>query len=191
MAKKVCAALAGAALVLTACQTAGWDNQDALAADKLEIQLTEHGKRVEVEYHVSPDKVPAAIRRAMDGLHPGGAFTGAERERHGSVLYYELTRKVDGMEVEAMFNVDGTLHSEEVQVAADKVPAAVKAAAMGSLLGASADKWEEIRDSGRRVTQYHVKMKRGANRYKVILSTDGKVLAIYREVPAEVEVRLG
>jgi hypothetical protein len=191
MTKKAWAALAVAALIIPACKSAGWENQDALGAEKLEMQLTEHGKTVEIEYHITPDEVPAAVRLAMDQLHPGGAYTGAEKEWNEGTLYYELTRTVQGMDVEAMFRPDGSLYQEEVQVAEGRVPEVVRSAALASLKGAEVDKWEEIRDSTSSVFEYHVKMRRGGKRYKVMVGTDGTVLGVYREIPAEVEVKQG
>lgn len=180
-----------ALVALPACAGRGhasWDGDDAAAARKLEVQVDSSGRRTEVEYHISPDQVPAAVRKAMDQLHPGGPFEDAEKEFEGRKLYYELARKVNGLEVEAMFAPDGTLHSEEIQIPMSKVPTVVKDRAMASLSGAQATMWEEIRDSKREVTAYHVKMSRGSDKYKLMLTPDGKLEGKVREVPAEIEV---
>jgi len=176
-------------LLLVGCATVNLESGAALEAEKLEMQFDGKGGWSEIEYHVSPDSVPAEVKQAMDELHPGGAFTGAERETHAGQLYYELTREVQGMEVEAMFKPDGTLFQEEIQVAENKVPAAIRTAARGAIEGASVTKWEEIRDKDRKVFEYHVKMAKGGKHYKVLVSLEGKLLAVYREIPAEVEVR--
>ncbi len=181
------------AAALPACATtkAEWDNDSAASARKLEVQVDSKGVRREIEYHIAPAEVPKAVRDAMDRLHPGGPFDDAEKETHGGVLYYELSGKVNGMEVEAMFTADGRLHSEEIQVAQVSVPASVRDGAASALAGARPTKWEEIRDGRRTCIEYHVKMARGEDRYKVILTPDGQLLAIYREVPAEIEVPVG
>ena len=167
---------------------ASWDKDDAAGARKLEVQVDGSGRHTEVEYHISPDQVPAAVRKAMDQLHPGGAFEDAEKESEGRKLYYELSRKVSGMDVEAMFTPDGALHSEEIQIPLSKVPEVVRNRAMASLSGAQATKWEEIRDSKREVTAYHVKMSRGTDRFKLMFKPDGTLEGKVREVPAEIEV---
>jgi len=175
---------------LTACTTAsGWNNDDALGAGMIEIQMTPQGRATEIEFHVAPDEVPAAVRNAMNTLHPGGRFTGAEKETENGVLYYELTREVGGMEVEAMFTPEGMLHSEEIEVPASKVPAAVQQVARDAVAGGNVTKWEEIRDSKRDLVEYHVKMASGGKKWKVAITTGGSLIAVYREIPAEIEVK--
>lgn len=167
---------------------AKWDNGHAAGARKLEVQVDKAGRYTEVEYHIAPDEVPAAVRAAMDKMHPGGPFEDAEREMDGGKLYYELTRRVGGMEVEAMFSPDGMLHSEEIQVPMNKVPEAVRSRAMSSLSGGQVTKWEEIRNDKREIVEYHVKMSRGGDKFKLMFSTDGQLKGMVREVPAEIEV---
>jgi len=164
-----------------------WRADEALAADRLELQVDEHGRAVEYEYHIAPDAVPGAVHAAMDRLHPGGVATAAEKEYHGSELYWELSKEVDGLEVEAMFLPDGTLHSEEVEVAASTVPSAV-AAAVAAELDGDVTKWEEIRDADRALVEYHAKVASSGRAYKVRVSLDGRVLAVVRELVAEIEV---
>lgn len=165
-----------------------WETDHALAAKRLEVQVDKSGRHTEIEYHIAPSEVPAAVRRAMDELHPGGAYEDAEREWDGGKLYYELARRVGGLEVEAMFSPDGTLHSEELEVPMNKVPEAVRAKALSSLAGGTVTMWEEIRNGKREPVAYHVKMSRGMDKYKVMLGKDGKLQGIVREVPAEIEV---
>jgi hypothetical protein len=182
---------AAAFAALPACKGTGggkWEPDHAAAAKKLEVQVDKSGRHTEVEYHIPPSEVPGPVRSAMDQLHPGGPYEDAEREWDGGKLYYELARRVNGLEVEAMFSPDGQLHSEEIQVPMNKVPEAVRTAAMSSLSGAQATMWEEIRNSKREVYEYHVKMSRGTDKYKLMISTSGKLLGIVREVPAEIEV---
>jgi Putative beta-lactamase-inhibitor-like, PepSY-like len=191
MRKQILLALAVAALVaMPSCGSSHgkWEPDHAAAAKKLEVQVDKSGRHTEVEYHIPPSEVPGPVRQAMDQLHPGGPYEDAEREWDGGKLYYELARRVNGLEVEAMFSPDGKLHSEELQVPMNKVPEAVRTAAMASLSGAQATMWEEIRNSKREVVEYHVKMSRGTDKYKLMLSTSGKLLGMVREVPAEIEV---
>jgi hypothetical protein len=178
-----------AAILLPACQSPGWKTDDALAADSLELVMDDLGMAADVEYHIPPEDVPAVVRQAMDRLHPGGPFTGAEKEYEGGLLYYELTREVDGMDIEAMFFPDGRLHSEEIEVPESTVPAVVREAAQNAIPGSTIRMYEEIRDSNRALYEYHVKSTRGGMNYKVMLGTTGQLLAIYREIEAEIEVR--
>lgn len=167
---------------------AQWEKDTAAGARMLEVQVDATGRHTEVEYHIAPEQVPVAVRKAMDQLHPGSAFDDAEKESHRGKVYYELSRKVNGMAVEAMFLPDGSLYSEEIQIPMSRVPEVVRSHALSSLSGAQATKWEEIRNAKREVTAYHVKLSRGGDKYKAMLSPEGKLEGIVREVPAEIEV---
>lgn len=184
-------AIVAALFVLPACggmSHARWDNDRAGSARTLEVQVDKGGRFTEVEYHISPDSVPAAVRQAMDRLHPGGAFDDAEYETSHGKPYYELSRKAGGMEVEAMFTPDGELYSEEIQIPMSKVPEAARNRMMSAMAGGQATKWEEIRDGKREVTAYHVKMNRGGDKFKLMFTPDGALEGTVREVPAEIEV---
>lgn len=166
---------------------AGWSGGDALAAQSIEVQVDGSGAVREIEYHILPEEVPAAVHAAMDRLHPGGRATAAEKEYVDGRLHWELTKTVDGLEIEAMFLPDGTLHSEEVQVREGSVPSAVRSAARG-LAGFSPTAWEEIRDGARDLVEYHVKGTRAGQKLKVSFAPDGAHLRTVREIEAEIEV---
>lgn len=176
------------AILLPACGGARWNNEDALQAKKIEMSMNAQGKPMEVEFHISPGQVPEPVRAAMDKLHPGGPFTGAEKEWNNGKLYYELTREVKGMEVEAMFTPDGQLYQQEISVPQSKIPAGVQTACRAALSGGKVRNWEEIRDAENALLEYHVKMARGGKNYKLMVTTDGRVTSVYREIPAEIEV---
>ena len=176
------------AILLPACGGARWNSEDALNAKKIEMTMNAQGKPMEVEFHILPSHVPEVVREAMDKAHPGGAFTDAEKEWYKGKLYYELARKVKGMEVEAMFTPEGQLFQQEIEVPQAKVPAGVQTAARAALSGGKVNKWEEIRDGENKLLEYHVKMLRGGKNYKLMLTTDGRVIGVYREVPSEIEV---
>ena len=179
-----------ATALAAACQTspAGIDVAEARRANKVEIQFDRDGSMTEVEYHVPPGEIPEGVREAMDRLHPGGPFTDAEREMHDGQMLYELSRTVDGLEVEAMFDANGALRSEEVEVRAEAVPEGVRAAVRDRFPGGVVDKYEEIRDGSRRLVEYHVKVDVSGVRHKLILSTSGAVRGDFLEIEAEVEV---
>lgn len=166
----------------------GFDIDDARMAKKIEMQLDKAGRMVEIEFHVDPKDVPAAVRAAMDKLHPGGPFTGAEKEREDGVLYYELTREVNGFEVEAMFSPDGRLHSEEIQVPENEVPGVVKAAVAAAYPKGSEPTFEEIRNDERNLVEYHVKLSAGGRKHKVMVSPGGTIKGAVLELEAEIEV---
>lgn len=180
--------VAAVALVAGAAEPTLWDAADAAAAAKIEVQVDEGGAYKEVEFHVAPDAVPEAVRKAMDALHPGGEYTDAEKERAGGVLYWELCREVDGYDVEAMFTEEGKLHSEEIEVGEEAVPDAVREIVAKTWPDSVPDSFEEIKDGDRKLVEYHVKIQADNKNFKVTISPAGKLLRMVREVPAEIEV---
>lgn len=87
-----------------------------------------------------------------------------------------------------MFQADGTPYQQEIQVAAESVPVVVRSAVQNSFAGATVTAWEEIRSGTGALLEYHVKLTKGDRKYKLLLSTSGGILGLYREVPAEIEV---
>lgn len=158
---------------------------DLRAAEAVEVALDGHGWPLEIEYYIDPDQVPARIHEAMESLHPGGQVSGAEKEYLGGAVYWELTKTIAGMDVEAMFADDGSLHSEEVQVprAPDAIHAVVREHRPGQVI-----KWEEIRDGQQQLVQYHAKVVAEGRRYKVMVDADGRLAGVVRELDAEVEI---
>jgi hypothetical protein len=167
-----------------------WSADDARGAAKIEMSVDEGGGAEQIEFHVDPASVPAAVRAAMDARHPGGPYTGAEKEYVGGSLYWELTREVDGHAVEALFHPDGTLFGEEIELPESDVPGSVKDAVASAWSGDSVRSWEAIKDRGGVVTEYHVKLDAGGQAIKAIVSPGGALNRVAREVPAEIEVPL-
>ena len=164
-----------------------WNNVDAWAADSVEVAVDAKGRPLEIEYHISPEMVPAAVHAAMDELHPGGAAVAGEKEYLGNALYWELTKEVGGRKVEAMFTSDGTLHSAEVELAASAVPTAVQQAVASRVEG-NVSQWEEIRNSANVLEAYHAKVLSAGKKLKFEVSPDGRILSVVRELPAEIEI---
>ena len=178
------------ALVPAGCRsTSAWDARAAREAQAIEVQVTDEGELREIEFIILPEEVPARVREAMDTLHPGGIATRAERELLGDELYFELTKEIGGLEVEAMFTPAGELFQEEVQVGADRVPEAVRAT-VRDWLGGEPNQWEEIRDGERHLVEYHAKGTREGRGYKLLVTLDGVLRGVLREIPAEIEVRV-
>lgn len=184
-----------AVIPLAACQQLqtiqDWNNQDALMANKIEMKVTATGEITETEYHVDPDEVPEDVLDAMKALYPGGTVTGAEKERMGGTLYYEVVMEVDGRTVEAMFLPDGTLYMQEVETDAQKVPQPVKDAISNRFGTIKVTSWERLSDAQGKIVAYHAKFAQGSRNLKVAVSPVGDIEEILRETPAEIEVPMG
>jgi len=185
------AALAAGVLLASACgsTTPDWNNADALSSHSIEVLLDGSARPVEIEYHIAPELVPAHVMASMETLHPGGEVVAAEKEFIGGDLFWEISKEIDGREVEAMFRQTGELHSEELEIPASEVLESLQAAVRFHL-GGTVTKWEEIRDEDRELVEYHVKVISAGQNYKLTLSTGGEVLGVVREIPAEIEVPL-
>ncbi len=166
-----------------------WNINDAREATKLEIQVDESGQFVEIEYHIPPERVPPIIQQAMKAAFPEvGPFTDAEKEMDGGILYFELSGEVDGLEVEAMFDLQGRLHAKEVEVPQASVPQRVQDAVLESTYVGTVRKWEEIRGSANQLVEYHVKTEKDGRRYKLVVPLSGRLGRVFLETVAEVEV---
>jgi hypothetical protein len=165
-----------------------WDLEDARQAVKIETAVGGSGRHLEIEYHIPPDDVPQAVRDAMDALYPVGTYVGAEKESSGGELYYELAKEVNGFKVEAMFRPDGTLHEEEIEIPVADVPPAVQDAIRKAWPQGEVTAWEMIRAPNGNITEYHVKLEHEGKAHKIVVTTAGKIVKAFYEIPAEIEV---
>jgi len=183
------------AVVLAGCATHRFPPQTSSEVRRLgpegsiEMTLTRGGRIAEVEFHVAPSALPSHVLRAMNEQFPGGEVTGAEVEYVAGVLHYEVTKRVEGRDMEVMFDEQGNPVRWELEVEENRVPKAVLEAAMRAAPG-TLRKVEEIRDADRRLVAYHVKKEDGGIRYKIEIAPEGRVVVVLREVPAEIEVPL-
>lgn len=164
------------------------DVERAARSDQLEFLTDEDGTVARLEYHIAPGETPPAVRAAMDRMHPGKPYTGAQIEVHGRQLLYQLSRRVDELEVAAVFRPDGTLVNEELQISEERAPEAVRETIAERFPGAALPRYDEVRDSQRAVRAYHVRLRLETRRYKLVIAPDGVLLQTLLEVPAEVEV---
>jgi hypothetical protein len=180
--------------VLGACAGHGpWTNDDMLAADALAVELDAAGRPVEMEFEVPIEDTPAEVRAAMEALHPGGGVDSAEREitMEGAswAEYWELSKEVDGREVSAKFEPSGKLVKEEFEVPAEDVPEVVREAA-ARVLGDAEVEWEAEYDATGVLTEYEVDAEVDGQALELSIAPDGTVLAMNREIPADIQVPL-
>jgi len=175
------------ALGASCASQAQWSTDDALTAERVEVEVDEAGAAREIEYHVEPDQVPAAVHTAMNERHPGGLVIGGEKEVRKGATYWELSKSISGRSVEAMFTEDGEFVGAEVEVAAGDVPERVHGAVRARMDG-NPTKWETVHDGDDELVEYHVKVASGGKQYKLVVSPEGEVTAVVRELRAEIEV---
>lgn len=160
------------------------------ADGKVEFGLKDDGSLGQVEFHVPPSSLPAHVLEAMDRLVPGGEAIGAEIEYADGRRMYEVTKRVDGLEREALFDEGGNVVEWEVEVEASAVPQSIAAVADGAAPG-RITAFEEIRSPDGTLRAWHVKKDDAGIRYKIAVDLDGSLIGVFRETPAEIEVPVG
>ena len=70
------------------------------------------GKLVEVEEEIAIDKLPPAVRNAIEKAATGGKLNKVESVTKGSVITYEASITKGGKKSEILFNADGTKGKE-------------------------------------------------------------------------------
>lgn len=154
---------------------------------KIEAQIDAKGRIVDLEFHVPPTELPAAVVEAADRVIGEGPVLDAEREFVDGVAYWEVVKRVGGKEVEVLFDAAGRPRSWEIEIDPGEAPPNVLAAAEAAAPGARR-KVEKILGAARELVAYHVKTAGEQGRYKVEVSPRGEVVAVWREVDAEIEV---
>ncbi len=159
------------------------------ANEILEMAVDEDGMIVEIEYHTTADRLPAAVRSAAEKEMPGGTVVSCEKEYTASgEVRWEMEKSVGGLKKEILFSEDGRVIATEFQIPASSAPRAVLDAADLAVPGGDVTSVEEVKEGGR--LEYHVKKTKNGFRYKIVLAPDGALVRALREVPAEVEVPL-
>jgi hypothetical protein len=160
---------------------------ELVPADEIvELGLDVNGRIAEIEYHTTADHLPDNIRAAMESTVPGGKILSCEKEIHGKHTYWEVEKRVGGLDREVMFDVRGKVIVTEFQIPLSEAPAAVLAGADTWIRGGEITSVEEVRKGGG--LSYHVKKEHEGMRYKLVFTPGGELIMAYREVPAEIEV---
>lgn len=154
---------------------------------KIEARIDTQGRIVGLEFHVPPAELPAVIVAAAGHVIGEGPVIDVEREFIDGVGYWEVLKRIDGRQVEVLFDEAGKPKSWEVEIDPSEAPPNVLAAAEAAAPG-TRSKVEKILGPARELLAYHVKLAGDRGRYKVEVSPHGKVAAVWREVDAEIEV---
>jgi len=183
--------LLGMSLALSGCglvNSTFVDSDRAQGAENLAFRVDSRGRLVRTEYRIATSDVPEKVCAAMDRLHPGDDYTGAEFEIRGRKTYYQLSRVVDGFRVESLFSDDGTLEEETLEIPAEKAPIAVRETVQERFPDAADPGFESLRDGQGQVKEYQVTLRLGDRTYRLSLSPEGQLARVWRELTAEVEV---
>ncbi len=154
----------------------------------IELAVDKDGSLLEVEFHVPKETIPARALQAVNAKIPAGTIVDCEKEYHGGVVYYEVTKELDGRKYEIMVTPTGRLYRLELEIADSDAPARVLAAADRAVPWGRRTLVEKILDGNERLIEFHVKKVAEELRYKILIAPDGTVKQVFREIPAEIEI---
>jgi uncharacterized membrane protein YkoI len=126
------------------------------------------------EEKVPLEKVPAAIRKAVQGKFPKAQVTQAEKEVEDGKTIYEIGLEEDGHHIDVSATEDGTIVEIETEVAAQDLPRAVTDAVKAKYPKGTIKKAEEVVKGA--TTNYEVIVAEGSKSREVVLDRAGKIL---------------
>lgn len=152
----------------------------------VEIEAAADGTLLEVEAGIPVSQVPQHILDAAGRRLPGAAVIGAEVEWVGGRRAYEVKMASEGLDHEFVYLENGFLVETEEEIRVADAPAGLVDTALRMVPGSALKSVEKVTRDG--VPAYHVKVTKGPDTFKTVLSPDGKVLRHVREVKAELEI---
>jgi hypothetical protein len=103
--------------------------QDTRLGGEFMLEVDASGKVISYAAQIDPAAVPAVCRDAIEKAHPGGKVQFAEKEIIDGKTYFELSKEIDGLRVEALATPEGAVIGGERVLPQKEIPADVVAAA--------------------------------------------------------------
>ena len=129
----------------------------------------------EKEAKTTIDKVPAAVKAAIEKATTGGKIEEIEKKRCDTkVVYYEVDYVKDGEEKAIQVTQDGTIIKTEEKTTIDKVPAVVKAAIEKTTAGGEVKEIEKEQYDGKVV--YDVDYVKDGQKKEIEVAEDGAIV---------------
>jgi len=125
---------------------------------------------------VAFDKLPEAVRKAVEKAFPKAEIEGASKEvEHGDTIY-EVKLEIEDRPVEVALKADGTIVEIEKEVRVHDLPKAVKKALAAKFPRAKIEKAEEITKGHNGPVHYEVAIKA-----EVLLTAEGQIVKNKKE----------
>jgi uncharacterized membrane protein YkoI len=129
---------------------------------------------------ISPDKLPAKVKAALNDRFPGATVTSAEKEIENGQVVYDLELKHDGRKYEMDVKEDGTIMEIEKEVAFKDLPEAVTKALGDKFPKANYEEFMEVNKvEGKKETPTHYEVTlvtADKKKLEVEVSLEGKIL---------------
>ncbi len=128
------------------------------------------------EEKISAEKLPAAVKKAVQKKFPEAKVRGAAKEVEDGKTTYEVELTVEGRAVDVAMNAEGKILEIEKEIPVAKLPAAVKKRLEAKYPGARIEKAEEITKGEDGPVRYEVVLKA-----EVVFTAKGKVVKAAEE----------
>jgi uncharacterized membrane protein YkoI len=153
----------------------GWFGVSAVAA----LLMVAASARAEDKAEKIPlDKIPKAIKDAIDGRFPGADVSGVEKEKEDGKVVFDVELKHKGRKYEMDILEDGTIIEIEKEIALKDVPEAITKAVEGKFPKAKIMEVMEVNKvKGKEETPIHYEVtieNADKKTQEVIVSLDGK-----------------
>jgi hypothetical protein len=119
---------------------------------------------------ISIDKLPAAVRKAVESKFPKAEIESASREVEDGNTVFEVNLEIKDRAVDVTFKADGTVLEIEREIPINEVPKAVKTALAAKYPKAKIEKVEEVTKGENGPVRYEV-----AIRTEVVLTAEGNI----------------
>ena len=128
------------------------------------------------EEKIAPEKLPAAVKRAVKKKFPEATIREASKEVEDDVTTYEVELRVEGRSVDMALKADGTILEIEKEVPVNELPKAVRKKLAARYPGAKIEKAEEITKGEDGPVRYEVAIKA-----EVVFTAKGKIVKAEEE----------
>jgi hypothetical protein len=134
------------------------------------------------EEKISAERLPAAVKKAVHKKFPEAKFRGAAKEVEDGKATYEVLLTVEGRSVDVSLDAEGEILEIEKEIAAEKLPRAVRRRLAARYPGAKIEKAEELIEGEDGPVRYEVAIKA-----EVVFTAKGKVVVQAKEEDEEDE----
>src|SRR5262245_125276 len=134
------------------------------------------------EEKISAERLPAAVKKAVHKKFPEAKFRGAAKEVEDGKTTYEVLLTVEGRAVDVSLDAEGEILEIEKEIAAEKLPRAVRRRLAARYPGAKIEKAEELIEGEDGPVRYEVAIKA-----EVVFTAKGKVVVQAKEEDEEDE----
>jgi uncharacterized membrane protein YkoI len=127
------------------------------------------------EEKVALDKVPKAVLKTVKAKFKGAEVVGAQTEKDGDKIVYEINLKMKGKAIDVSLTPDGKIVSVEKTIAAKDLPRPVAEAVNSKYPKSKLERVEEITEGDKKSYEVLI-VTAEKKKVEVVLDRDGKIV---------------